>query len=167
MALVDIDQFAHQKNETNNNARNDDGPADVGHRQGPHMTTNGLIFADRHPEMIGFAVTGFLRAPTRQGDHAKRRHPPAAHAWRDRPTPAPCVHRFASSLDRAQLWRALSTARLLPCTTGLASALVTRNCFIVNRGRFIGFPRNVARQRSCSWKRARPVPAIRDQTALT
>ena len=63
MALVDVNQLAHQKNEGNNNARNNDGPADVGHRQAPRMTSNALIFAERYPAMIGFAVTGFLKAP--------------------------------------------------------------------------------------------------------
>jgi hypothetical protein len=61
MALVDLNQLAQQKNETNNNARNNDGPADVGHRWVPQVT-NGLTFAERYPVVIEFAVTGFLKA---------------------------------------------------------------------------------------------------------
>ena len=61
MALVNVNQLAQQKDKTNNNARNNDGPADVGHGQVPPMT-NGLIFAERYPVVFGFAVTGFLKA---------------------------------------------------------------------------------------------------------
>jgi hypothetical protein len=32
MTLVDVNQLAHQKSEADNNARNDDGPTEVGHR---------------------------------------------------------------------------------------------------------------------------------------
>ncbi len=64
MALVDVDQLAHQKSKANNNSRNNDGPTEVGHGQAPQMINNGLIFAERYPVMIGFAVTRLLRAQT-------------------------------------------------------------------------------------------------------
>jgi hypothetical protein len=56
-----VNQLAQQKDETNNNASNYDGPADVGHEQVPPMT-NGLIFAEWYPVVIEFAVTRFLKA---------------------------------------------------------------------------------------------------------
>jgi hypothetical protein len=67
VALVDVNQFTNQKDKADNNACNNDGPTEVGHRKSPQMTNNGLIFADRYPVMTGFAVTGFLRA-RRRGD---------------------------------------------------------------------------------------------------
>jgi hypothetical protein len=72
-----VNQLAQQKAETNNNARNNDGPARVGHRQVPQMT-NGLIFTERYPVVFEFALTDFLKAPA--GDASSYAPSPACCA---------------------------------------------------------------------------------------